>query len=53
MNYYNHLTIFCDALSDPNPVVEKHLPRQLLKCCHSGFPDGLKGLLEDTILAKK
>lgn len=38
MNPYSHL--FWDALSGPNTVVQKHLPRLLLKCCHSSFPAG-------------
>lgn len=47
MNRYSHR--FRDALSGPNPVIQKHLPRLLLKCCHSSFPAGSRGLLGDTI----
>lgn len=36
MNPYSNF--FCDALSGPSPVVKKHLPRLLLKCCWSSFP---------------
>lgn len=38
LNPGSHLSFFfffCEALSDPDPVIQKHLPRQLLKCCHS------------------